>query len=313
MPRRVGRSRSRFTPRSTSISATLARPPAAAAMPKRSKSPGGSRAVRAARCAVARGARSGATGVYLRRHRCAEPGDPWSAPPRRSRGDECRGAQFGAAPAGRVGIARPDPGRPRALRCRGNCRPRRSAALARPPHAARRSDPRLERHGGRASRSASWRRSPAQAARPAARRCCSDRRTYAHRHRRLNSIVWPHPATRDCSDRWARGCSDIRPGLERHLSSLRQGGTGTRSQQAWQPDELPSKYESGNLNVPGIFGLGAGVDFLAERGAETVCREGRHWPAATPRRLRRHRRGAGIRTVDGRATGAPGKHCDRGI
>ncbi len=71
------------------------------------------------------------------------------------------------------------------------------------------------------------------------------------------------------------GLLAIRPDAADALVSVRQGGTGTRSQQAWQPDEMPSKFESGNLNVPGILGLGAGVDFLAERGAETVCREGR--------------------------------------
>jgi selenocysteine lyase/cysteine desulfurase len=58
------------------------------------------------------------------------------------------------------------------------------------------------------------------------------------------------------------GMLAIRPGLEAQLDSVRQGGTGSRSQQTRQPDELPDKYEAGNLNVPGIVGLRAGVEYL---------------------------------------------------
>ena len=49
------------------------------------------------------------------------------------------------------------------------------------------------------------------------------------------------------------------------LATLRQGGTGTRSDEAAQPEEAPSKFESGNLNVPGLLGLDAGVRFLQEQ------------------------------------------------
>lgn len=62
----------------------------------------------------------------------------------------------------------------------------------------------------------------------------------------------------------------IRPGLEQRLASVRQGGTGSRSESDRQPETLPDKYEAGNLNVPGILGLGAGVEFLAGRGIEAV-------------------------------------------
>src|SRR5205807_5506457 len=44
----------------------------------------------------------------------------------------------------------------------------------------------------------------------------------------------------------------IGPGIEEHLLPIRQGGTGTRSDEDQQPDSLPDRYESGNLNVPGI-------------------------------------------------------------
>ncbi len=60
----------------------------------------------------------------------------------------------------------------------------------------------------------------------------------------------------------------IRPGLE--LRPLKEGGTGSLSEQVDQPDFLPDKYESGTPNTPGIAGLGAGVQFIAETGMEQI-------------------------------------------
>jgi cysteine desulfurase family protein len=62
----------------------------------------------------------------------------------------------------------------------------------------------------------------------------------------------------------------VRPGVEAQLRSLRQGGTGSRSENDRQPDFLPDKYESGNLNVPGILGLGAGVAYLRQQGIAAI-------------------------------------------
>jgi cysteine desulfurase / selenocysteine lyase len=64
----------------------------------------------------------------------------------------------------------------------------------------------------------------------------------------------------------------IRPGIEDSLPAMRQGGTGTHSDRDHQPDALPEKYEAGNLNVPGIAGLGAGLRWLAERGIDSLRR-----------------------------------------
>jgi cysteine desulfurase / selenocysteine lyase len=58
----------------------------------------------------------------------------------------------------------------------------------------------------------------------------------------------------------------LSPGIEQRLLSLRQGGTGTRSDEDVQPSSLPDCYESGNLNVPGIVGLEAGVSHLLAAG-----------------------------------------------
>jgi cysteine desulfurase family protein len=60
----------------------------------------------------------------------------------------------------------------------------------------------------------------------------------------------------------------VAPGIEERLLPLRQGGTGTRSDEDAQPSSLPDRYESGNLNVPGIVGLAAGVRHVQAFGLE---------------------------------------------
>lgn len=60
----------------------------------------------------------------------------------------------------------------------------------------------------------------------------------------------------------------IRPGL--NVLPLMEGGTGSRSEDALQPDCTPDRYESGTLNLPGIAGLGAGIDFILERGIPSI-------------------------------------------
>lgn len=62
----------------------------------------------------------------------------------------------------------------------------------------------------------------------------------------------------------------IREGMEQHLLPYRLGGTGTNSEDLEAPDEMPARFESGNLNVPGILGLGAAAQHLIELGTQTV-------------------------------------------
>jgi cysteine desulfurase/selenocysteine lyase len=62
----------------------------------------------------------------------------------------------------------------------------------------------------------------------------------------------------------------IAPGVEERLMPLRQGGTGTRSDVDIQPTTMPDRYEAGNLNMPGIAGLQAGVTHVLECGMERV-------------------------------------------
>lgn len=57
----------------------------------------------------------------------------------------------------------------------------------------------------------------------------------------------------------------LRPGIEQHVASFRQGGTGSLSEDDRQPERMPDKYESGNHNAPGLFGLEAALEWLKQR------------------------------------------------
>ena len=59
-------------------------------------------------------------------------------------------------------------------------------------------------------------------------------------------------------------------GLESSVRPLRYGGTGTSSELLEQPLEMPSRYESGNANVPGIAGLGAGAEWILKESVERI-------------------------------------------
>lgn len=54
------------------------------------------------------------------------------------------------------------------------------------------------------------------------------------------------------------------------LDSLREGGTGSHSEQEEQPTDLPYKFESGTANTVGIAGLGAGLKFIFREGMEKI-------------------------------------------
>ena len=82
-------------------------------------------------------------------------------------------------------------------------------------------------------------------------------------------ICSPLQATKDCSARWARRAY-IRPGLEAELTAVRQGGTGSRSDEDRQPDFLPDKFEAGNHNVPGLVGLAAALAWLEAKGVTAL-------------------------------------------
>lgn len=52
--------------------------------------------------------------------------------------------------------------------------------------------------------------------------------------------------------------------------TLLEGGTGSVSNEAKQPEFLPDRYESGTLNVPGISALLEGLRFVAKAGTDAI-------------------------------------------
>lgn len=67
----------------------------------------------------------------------------------------------------------------------------------------------------------------------------------------------------------------IRPGLEKILRPLKEGGTGSVSENDRQPQFMPDKYESGSHNAIGIIGLSEGVQWVLDRGIEELARHDR--------------------------------------
>ena len=58
--------------------------------------------------------------------------------------------------------------------------------------------------------------------------------------------------------------------LDREMEPLLAGGTGSQSDSLEMPDQLPDKYESGTMNLPGIIGLHAALSYLEETGIDVL-------------------------------------------
>ena len=54
------------------------------------------------------------------------------------------------------------------------------------------------------------------------------------------------------------------------LDTIIEGGTGTASIMLDQPRDLPEMLESGTVNVSGIMGIGAGIDFINSKGIKNI-------------------------------------------
>jgi len=59
---------------------------------------------------------------------------------------------------------------------------------------------------------------------------------------------------------------------DRPLKPFIMGGTGSKSESQYQPEFLPDKYESGTVNLPGIVGLKAGIEYVWPQ-IEKICTE----------------------------------------
>jgi cysteine desulfurase family protein len=89
--------------------------------------------------------------------------------------------------------------------------------------------------------------------------------------RRLQCDLLAAPGHKGLLGPTGTGFLYVAPGVEDDLRLLRLGGTGTRSESDLPPDDLPERFEAGNLNVPGIVGLAAGIAFLRQRGLDRVA------------------------------------------
>ena len=54
------------------------------------------------------------------------------------------------------------------------------------------------------------------------------------------------------------------------IDTFKVGGSGVQSFNKEQPDEYPTRLEAGTLNIMGIAGLGAGIDFINEVGISNI-------------------------------------------
>jgi selenocysteine lyase/cysteine desulfurase len=61
------------------------------------------------------------------------------------------------------------------------------------------------------------------------------------------------------------------PEFAERVAPLIEGGTGSYSHLEVQPSELPDKFEAGTPNLPGIAGLSAALDWIAETGIENIA------------------------------------------
>lgn len=60
------------------------------------------------------------------------------------------------------------------------------------------------------------------------------------------------------------------------LKPILEGGTGTDSTSEEQPLTMPDGFEAGTHNLPGIAGLKAGIDFVREKGLDTIFQHERN-------------------------------------
>lgn len=64
----------------------------------------------------------------------------------------------------------------------------------------------------------------------------------------------------------------VAPGVDVAMDTVREGGTGWRSEDERMPSALPERLEPGSHNTIGIVGLNEGVRWLLERGVDAVRR-----------------------------------------
>ena len=58
--------------------------------------------------------------------------------------------------------------------------------------------------------------------------------------------------------------------MAKKLTPLIAGGTGSVSDSEYLPDYLPDRFESGTMNLPGIYGWEAAMSYLSNRGVDSL-------------------------------------------
>ena len=62
----------------------------------------------------------------------------------------------------------------------------------------------------------------------------------------------------------------IRPEVAERMEPVREGGTGSASEEPVQPKQLPDRFEPGSHNALGLIGLSASVQWILDRGVDTL-------------------------------------------
>ncbi|MBQ5950719.1 MAG: aminotransferase class V-fold PLP-dependent enzyme [Lachnospiraceae bacterium] len=62
----------------------------------------------------------------------------------------------------------------------------------------------------------------------------------------------------------------LRKGLEKEIEPLLSGGTGSFSHLETVPEVMPDRFEPGTMNLPGIYGLRAGLVWIREIGIDVI-------------------------------------------
>lgn len=65
----------------------------------------------------------------------------------------------------------------------------------------------------------------------------------------------------------------ISENFSKSVSSLHEGGTGSLSESESQPDYLPDKFESGTMNIPGIYGLNAALKYIKQTSTNEILKK----------------------------------------
>lgn len=58
--------------------------------------------------------------------------------------------------------------------------------------------------------------------------------------------------------------------MAKEIAPLIEGGTGSLSESECQPEYMPDKFESGTLNIPGIYGLNASLKYINKKGIDSI-------------------------------------------